>query len=98
MPASVKKGRDELVSGVQQVLALPTKKEAEVIVNAVVSCLECTLLHNLATDGFTLKLKSFGKFSVRHKPGILAYSGRSRSEFRGDVDHDSGLKPIRVPG
>jgi uncharacterized repeat protein (TIGR03803 family) len=27
-----------------------------------------------------------------------AYSGRSRSAFRGDVDHDSGLKPIRVPG
>jgi hypothetical protein len=27
-----------------------------------------------------------------------AYSGRSRSGFRGDVDHDSGLKPIRVPG
>jgi hypothetical protein len=27
-----------------------------------------------------------------------AYSGRSRSAFRGNVDHDSGLKPIRVPG
>jgi eukaryotic-like serine/threonine-protein kinase len=27
-----------------------------------------------------------------------AYSGRSRSVFRGDVDHDSGLKPISVPG
>jgi hypothetical protein len=27
-----------------------------------------------------------------------AYSGRSRSAFRGDVDHDSGLKPISVPG
>ena len=30
--------------------------------------------------------------------GFDAYSGRSRSAFRGDVDHDSGLKPIRVPG
>jgi RNA-directed DNA polymerase len=29
---------------------------------------------------------------------ITAYSGRSRSAFRGDVDHDSGLKPISVPG
>ena len=60
-----------MVTRVQQTLALPTKKEADVIVKAVVSCLECTLLHNLATDGFTLKLGSFGKFSVRHKPGIL---------------------------
>ena len=30
-----------------------------------------TLLNNLGTDGFTLKLDSFGKFSVRHKAGIL---------------------------
>jgi nucleoid DNA-binding protein len=37
-----------------------------------------TLLNNLGTDGFTLKLGSFGKFSVRHKPGIrrkFSYSG-----------------------
>jgi Bacterial DNA-binding protein len=33
--------------------------------------LEATLLDSLGTDGFTLKLGSFGKFSVRHKPGIL---------------------------
>jgi hypothetical protein len=41
MPARVRKGRDELVSRVQQILVLSTKKEAEVIVNTVVSCLEC---------------------------------------------------------
>ena len=38
---------------------------------------------------------------VRFEESILpqtAYSGRRRSGFRGDVDHDSGLKPIRVPG
>jgi len=56
---------------VQQALALPTKKEAEQVVDAVIGSLEATLLNNLATDGFTLKLCSFGKFSVRHKPGIL---------------------------
>jgi nucleoid DNA-binding protein len=50
---------------------LPTKKEAQHVVDAVVGSLEATLLSNLATDGFTLKLGSFGKFSVRHKPGIL---------------------------
>ena len=64
-------GRNELALRVQQALMLPTKKEAEHIVNVVVSCLEATLLNNLASDGFTLKLNSFGKFSVRHKRGIL---------------------------
>lgn len=64
-------GRDELATRVRQVLMLPTKKEAEHIVNVVVSCVEATLLNNLGTDGFTLKLNSFGKFSVRHKRGIL---------------------------
>jgi nucleoid DNA-binding protein len=70
MRASLR-GRDELAARVQQALLLPTKKEAEHIVNAVIGSLEATLLNNLATDGFTLKLGSFGKFSVRHRPGIL---------------------------
>ena len=40
---------------VQATLCLSTKKEAEHVVNALVSCLECTLLEHLATDAFTLK-------------------------------------------
>jgi nucleoid DNA-binding protein len=64
-------GRDELAARVQQALMLPTKKQAEQIVDVVIGSLEDTLLNNLAVDGFTLKLNSFGKFSVRHKPGIL---------------------------
>ena len=70
MRASLR-GREELAARVQQALALPTKKEAEHVVEAVIGCLEATLLNNLGTDGFTLKLGSFGKLSVRHKPGIL---------------------------
>jgi len=70
-------GRDELVSRVQQALAVPTKKQAEMIVEAVVAALEETLLNNLPVDGFTLKLGSFGKFSVRHKRGILRKIGFS---------------------
>jgi len=62
---------------VQQALALPTKKEAEHIVDAVIGSLEATLLNNLGVDGFTLKLGSFGKFSVRHKAGILRKIGFS---------------------
>jgi nucleoid DNA-binding protein len=65
------RGRDELAIRVQQALALPTKKEATYVVSMVVRCIEETLLNNLGTDGFTLKLDSFGKFSVRHKAGIL---------------------------
>ena len=64
-------GRDELVVRVQQAMALETKKEAQMVVDAVISALEATLLNNLGSNGFTLKLGSFGKFSVRHKRGIL---------------------------
>jgi nucleoid DNA-binding protein len=64
-------GRDELAVRVQQALVLPTKKQAQQIVEVVIGSLESTLLNNLGTNGFTLKLGSFGKFSVRHKPGIL---------------------------
>ena len=64
-------GRQELCARVQQALTLATKKGAQIVVDAVVTALESTLLNNLGTDGFTLKLGGFGKFSVRHKPGIL---------------------------
>jgi len=64
-------GRNELALRVQQALMLPTKKQAEQIVDVVIDSLEATLINNLASDGFTLKLNSFGKFSVRHKRGIL---------------------------
>ena len=60
-----------MAARVQQALSLPTKKQAEMIADTVIAALEATLLNNLGTDGFTLKLGSFGKFSVRHKPGIL---------------------------
>jgi len=60
-----------LAARVQQMLMVPTKREAEHIIEAVIYSLESTLLNNLGTNGFTLKLGSFGKFSVRHKPGIL---------------------------
>jgi len=63
-------GRDELSEKVQHALSLATKKEAEHVVSAVIGSLEATLLNNLGTDGFTLKLNGFGKFYVRHKPGI----------------------------
>ncbi len=76
-----KAGRDELTIRVQNSLKLSTKKEAENIINVVISELEHTLLNNLATNGFTLKLNSFGKFSVRHKAGIyrkIPFTGETK--------------------
>ena|SRR5258708_6752522 len=70
MRASIR-GRDELVTRVQTALSLSTKKEAEHVLNTVIASLETTLLNNLGTDRFTLKLNTLGKFSVRYKPGIL---------------------------
>ncbi len=64
-------GRDELVLRVHRAMALETKKEAEMVLDVVIGALEETLLNNLPVDGFTLKLGSLGKFSVRHKVGIL---------------------------
>ena len=89
MRASLR-GREELAVRVQQALALPTKKEAEQVVDAVIGGLEATLLNNLATDGFTLKLGSFGKFSVRHKAGSLR-----RIPFTGDTMLTKDRRNIR---
>jgi nucleoid DNA-binding protein len=59
---------------------LPTKNEAEHVLNTVIAGLESTLLNNLGTDGFTLKLNGFGKFYVRHRPGI-----RRKIPFTGET-------------
>jgi len=71
-------------------LALATKKEAEMVVDTVVEALEATLLNNLGTDGFTLKLGRFGKFYVRHKPGILRKVG-----FSGETIQTKALRKVK---
>lgn len=83
-------GRDELTARVQLALMLPTKKQAEQVVDVVIASLEETLLNNLAVDGFTLKLGSFGKFSVRHKSGI-----RRRIPFTGETILTKDKRKIR---
>jgi nucleoid DNA-binding protein len=89
MRASIR-GRDELAETVQIALSLATKKEADHVVNAVIMSLETTLLNNLDTDGFTLKLNGFGKFFVRHRPGILRKIG-----FTGEMIRTKTLRKIR---
>jgi nucleoid DNA-binding protein len=89
MRASLR-GREELAKRVQQMLGLPTKKEAEMVVDTVVAALEATLLNNLETNGFTLKLGSFGKFSVRHKAGI-----RRKIGFSGETIQTKRLRKVK---
>jgi nucleoid DNA-binding protein len=85
-----KAGRDELIGIVQRSLGLGTKKEAEQIIDVVVSALEETLLNNLAVDKFSLKLKSFGKFTIRHKPGIYR-----KSPFTGETKMTNAKRKIK---
>lgn len=83
-------GRNELAVRVQGALSLPTKKEAEHVVNTVIASLETTLLNNLGTDGFTLKLNGFGKFYVRHKSGI-----RRKIGFSGETIQTTALRKVK---
>jgi len=69
---------------------LPTKKEAEHVVNAVIGSLEATLLDHLGTDGFALKLNGFGKFYVRHRPGI-----RRKIGFTGQTIQTKMLRKVK---
>jgi nucleoid DNA-binding protein len=72
---------EELAMRVQAALSLATKKEAEVLVNTFVSCLEDTLIEHLADDGYYFKLNGFGKFTVLHRPSRsrkIGFSGETR--------------------
>lgn len=60
----------EFSDRVQCALNLSTKKEAESVIQAVISSLEQTLIDRLDSDGFSLKLGSFGKFKIHHRASI----------------------------
>jgi len=85
-----KAGREELTQRVQQALSLTTKKEAEHVIDTVIKSLEETLLNNLGTDKFSLKLNSFGKFTVRHKPGIYR-----KIPFTGETKMTSAKRKVK---
>jgi nucleoid DNA-binding protein len=85
-----KAGREELTARVQDALKLTTKKEAEHILDTVITALEQTLLANLSEDKFSLKLNSFGKFTVRHKPGIYR-----KIPFTGETKMTSAKRKVK---
>lgn len=80
----------ELTANVQSALNLETKKEAEIVIGAVVDALEHTLLNNLGIEGFSLKLGGFGKFKVRHTKPITRRVG-----FSGETVITKGKRKIR---
>jgi len=60
----------EFSDRVQSALNLPTRKEADSVIQAVISALEQTLIKRLDSDGFSIKLGSFGKFKIHHRASI----------------------------
>lgn len=61
-------GRDELILRVQQAMGLETKTQAKRVVDTLIDSFEAVMMNHLDDDGFTLKLNSFGKLFVQHKP------------------------------
>lgn len=81
MATQRKSGKEEIVERLRAALRLSTKNEAETLFGACVSCLEDTLIAHLAEDGYYIKLNSFGKFFVHHRPPIrrkIGFSGEVR--------------------
>jgi hypothetical protein len=83
------KGRGQLITHLQKILPPVigdkslTKKETEAILATVISGIEEVLLDNIGIDNFSLKLNSFAKLRVHHRPGILRKIPFSRDE-KGD--------------
>ena len=71
----------EFSDRVQSALNLSTKKEAESVIQAVIGSLEQTLIERLNSDGFSLKLGSFGKFRIHHRASIyrkIPFTGKKQ--------------------
>lgn len=64
-------GRDVVATLVRQTLNLNSDREADHVVCVVTDSIVTVIKENIDTNGFTLKLPSFGKFEVRHKTGKL---------------------------
>ena len=48
-----------------------SKKKARGMLDMFLGCLEATLLENIESDGFAIKLNKFGKLTVRHRAASL---------------------------
>jgi nucleoid DNA-binding protein len=71
----------EFSDRVKSALNLPTRKEADSVIQAVISALEQTLMKRLDSDGFSIKLGSFGKFKIYHRASIyrkIPFTGKKQ--------------------
>jgi nucleoid DNA-binding protein len=68
--ASSRIGLEMLIDRVAKAFKVK-KKEARELVGKVIVCLEDTLLDNIETDGFSIKLNKFGKLTIRHRGASL---------------------------
>ena len=88
--ASSRIGWELFVDNVKQALGLRKKKETVRIVHAVISSIEKTLMDNMDTNRFSIKLGKFGKFMVRHSPASLR-----RIPLTGETRLTSGKRKIK---
>ena len=63
--------KPEVLDKVRTALSLNSRAEAEVVLGAAIRALEETLAENIASDGYYIKVGSFGKFSIRHRLGTV---------------------------
>jgi len=82
--------KDLVIAKVQAALSLPTKKEAENVLNEVLYAIEQTLLDNLDDGHFSLKLNSLGKFTVRHRAGI-----DRKIPWSGEMTHTQDTRKVK---
>jgi nucleoid DNA-binding protein len=64
-------GREVVTAQVRIALNLSSDREADNVVKVVLEAIIATIHSNIDTDGFALKLPSFGKFKVRHTKGKM---------------------------
>ena len=72
----------EFLDRVQSTLNLSTRKESELVIQTVICALEQTLIDRIDSDGFSLKLGSFGKFKIHHRPSIyrkISFTGEMKA-------------------
>jgi nucleoid DNA-binding protein len=69
MRENVRVGREVVAEKVRYELNLSADREADKVVKVVLNTIVAVIRENIDTDGFTLKLPGFGKFTVRHKIG-----------------------------
>ena len=83
-----KKQAQHLITQVAK--CLYNRKDVEEIVVKVVEAIEKTLIANLGDPDFSLKLYSFGKFTIRHKRGIYR-----KIPFTGETIKTSDKRKIK---